>query len=180
MCKDKIRLDSGDRELNVTLISDLIEPYRTMALNNQLRQYNPCNERLSVDQCKAEGNFDWKETPEGQQFWEDVCNNNVSPIVKQEKEKFERLGGCLLNEDVEYQKAIEDLKKMQMNASIIQMPPFYKMASNMTKREYFAGLAMQNITTSIGFNKAYYEDVAKASVQMADALVKELSKDNGK
>ena len=51
----------------------------------------------------------------------------------------------------------------------------------LTKREYFAGLALQGICVNAGrnghdFNKK--EKIAKASIELADALLKELSKTN--
>ena len=52
-------------------------------------------------------------------------------------------------------------------------------SEGMTKREYFAGLAMQGLMagmSSMGFIAA---DVATASRIAADALLAELDKDNG-
>lgn len=42
----------------------------------------------------------------------------------------------------------------------------------LTKREYFAGLAMQGMASS----DLTYEDIAHDAVKMADALLKELDK----
>lgn len=42
----------------------------------------------------------------------------------------------------------------------------------LTKREYFAGLAMQGMANS----DLTYEDIAHDAVKMADALLKELDK----
>lgn len=42
----------------------------------------------------------------------------------------------------------------------------------LTKREYFAGLAMQGMAS----NDLTYEDIAHDAVKMADALLKELDK----
>ena len=49
----------------------------------------------------------------------------------------------------------------------------------LTKREYFAGLAMQSSDLKAYANKygnKWADEVAKDSVQMADALLKELEK----
>jgi hypothetical protein len=42
--------------------------------------------------------------------------------------------------------------------------------SGLTKREYFAGLAMANLSSSV-LNKAQEESVARLSVKLADALL---------
>jgi hypothetical protein len=46
----------------------------------------------------------------------------------------------------------------------------------LTKREYFAGLAMQGLAAS----DSTYENIAHDSVKMADALLKELDKPKNK
>jgi hypothetical protein len=47
----------------------------------------------------------------------------------------------------------------------------------LTKREYFAGLAMQGLLVNIGRNTCYTEgDVADLAVKSADALLAELAK----
>ena len=54
--------------------------------------------------------------------------------------------------------------------------------SGLTKREHFAGLAMQNIINRYNpweqgdFDSSEYEIVAENAVGLADALLKELSK----
>ena len=45
----------------------------------------------------------------------------------------------------------------------------------LTKREYFAGLAMQGICASNGWEQSM-DGIVKASVEMADKLLKELEK----
>lgn len=55
-------------------------------------------------------------------------------------------------------------------------------AMGLTKREYFAGLAMQNIINRYNpwdqgdFDSSEYEIVAENAVGLADALLKELAK----
>jgi hypothetical protein len=54
--------------------------------------------------------------------------------------------------------------------------------SGLTKREYFAALAMQGTNTEAyanTFGNKWAENVAKDSVQMADALLAELDKPKG-
>ena len=46
----------------------------------------------------------------------------------------------------------------------------------LTKREYFAGLAMQGIVTKEKFNDLDVTDIAYVAVKMADDLLKELDK----
>lgn len=46
----------------------------------------------------------------------------------------------------------------------------------LTKREYFAGLAMQSMVSSPEFNSVVSSEVAKYAVTYADALLLELSK----
>jgi hypothetical protein len=48
--------------------------------------------------------------------------------------------------------------------------------SGLTKREYFAAMAMQGLLTLTMQSRASWEDAAKTSVQCADALLEELSK----
>ena len=51
-------------------------------------------------------------------------------------------------------------------------------ASNLTKREYFAGLAMQGILSKAGFSAAHndlHQYLAQESVKFADALLTELA-----
>jgi hypothetical protein len=51
----------------------------------------------------------------------------------------------------------------------------------LTKREYFAGLAMQGLMTSQDQNGSWRHDIktcAEISVQMADAILAELEKNN--
>ncbi len=50
-------------------------------------------------------------------------------------------------------------------------PPY----SGLTKREWFAGLAMQGIISSLDM-KVAADEVARAALMMADALLKELDK----
>jgi hypothetical protein len=53
--------------------------------------------------------------------------------------------------------------------------------TGLTKREYFAGLAMQSyVNTYYGEQKDTIEDVAKRSVKMADVLLEELDKTKNK
>lgn len=47
-------------------------------------------------------------------------------------------------------------------------------AGGLTKREYFAAMAMQGMASVIG--PGSLEDIAKSSVRYADALLKELAK----
>ena len=49
-------------------------------------------------------------------------------------------------------------------------------SNGLTKREYFAAMAMQNMTR-INFNEAHPYEVAEKSVKFADALIKELNKE---
>lgn len=46
----------------------------------------------------------------------------------------------------------------------------------LTKREYFAAMAMQNMTR-LNFNEAHPYEVAEKSVKFADALINELNKE---
>ena len=48
--------------------------------------------------------------------------------------------------------------------------------TGLTKREYFAGLAMQGFIASGDLMDWEHEDVAKISLKMADALINALSK----
>jgi len=55
----------------------------------------------------------------------------------------------------------------------------HKEAMGLTKREYFAGLAMQGLMTSQDQNGSWRHDIktcAEISVQMADAILAELDK----
>lgn len=47
--------------------------------------------------------------------------------------------------------------------------------SGLTKREYFAAMAMQGLADNKNLG---YDDTAKVSVKLADALLKELEKQN--
>jgi hypothetical protein len=46
----------------------------------------------------------------------------------------------------------------------------------LTKREYFAGLAMQGMMANQGLNSYENNTIAKWSIEMADALLAELDK----
>ncbi len=46
----------------------------------------------------------------------------------------------------------------------------------LTKREHLAGLAMQGLSHMLSDTAFNYEDIAKDSVNMADALIDELNK----
>lgn len=46
----------------------------------------------------------------------------------------------------------------------------------LTKREHFAGLAMQGIINKFAFVKGQEDDIAEISVMVADALLAELEK----
>lgn len=51
-----------------------------------------------------------------------------------------------------------------------------KKVIGLTKREHFAGLAMQATIAKIDIQDRYTEIVAELSIQMADALLEELEK----
>lgn len=46
--------------------------------------------------------------------------------------------------------------------------------NGLTKREYFAGLAMQGLIASGVTEKHYFTDVVSASIQYADEILKQL------
>ena len=48
--------------------------------------------------------------------------------------------------------------------------------SGITKREYFAGLAMQGLLSNIGTNKWADDKICKESIMYADMLLEALSK----
>ena len=52
------------------IIKDLPEKIKLLALQRQKDAGNIPNENLYVDAFKVNGNFDWNETPEGNEFWE--------------------------------------------------------------------------------------------------------------
>jgi hypothetical protein len=52
------------------IIKDLPKKIKLLALQRQKDAGNIPNENLSVDAFKVNGNFDWIETPEGNNFWE--------------------------------------------------------------------------------------------------------------
>ena len=60
------------------------------------------------------------------------------------------------------------------------MHEYYVRCPGLTKREYFAALAMQGIASTRDINKQawpeWYTTAAKESVTIADALIKELNK----
>lgn len=56
-------------------------------------------------------------------------------------------------------------------------PPFYDYTGGLTKREYFAAMAMQGmIASNPGIQIKYPEKMAKIAVNYADHLIEELNK----
>ncbi len=49
--------------------------------------------------------------------------------------------------------------------------------SGLTKREILAAMAMQGLSSTIDINSYSPHDISVVAVQLADALIKELSKD---
>jgi len=50
----------------------------------------------------------------------------------------------------------------------------------LTKREYFAALAMQGFLAEGAVSRAHIGEIAESSVQTADALIEALNKESGK
>jgi hypothetical protein len=72
----------------------------------------------------------------------------------------------------------EFLLKEQWNASyVIETSDTIPMANELTKREYFAGLAMQGICVNVGRNMHNWNkphDIALDAIRIADELLKQL------
>jgi hypothetical protein len=58
-------------------IKDLPQPYREMALIEQEAQGNKRNEKLRLSRFMLEGNFGWRKSNCGADFWNDVYNGNT-------------------------------------------------------------------------------------------------------
>ncbi len=65
--------------------------------------------------------------------------------------------------------------KICVGHTVPEDQPIYEHPKGLTKREYFAGLAMQGFGY-IGKNE--YSGYMKECVELADALIKELGEDN--
>ena len=65
-------------------------------------------------------------------------------------------------------------KNKNHHYSAFPLPEYYR-DCGLTKREYFAGLAMQGILSKHGIGQ-YYDKVAEEAVKYADALLEELDK----
>lgn len=75
-------------------------------------------------------------------------------------------------------KKIEIIKKTQTKKGV-QTISYYYIANAITKREHFAGLAMQGLlSNSSQTDTTDFEWVAKHAVGYADALIEELNKTN--
>ena len=72
-------------------IRDLDEPYRSMALTEQIQQGNEPNEDLDVDCFTNEGGFNWVNSLAGSDFWLDIYNYRPSKITPKIKGKFPKL-----------------------------------------------------------------------------------------
>jgi len=57
-------------------------------------------------------------------------------------------------------------------------PEFYDISTGLTKREYFAGLAMQGLCANSSTYDWPIKDVSSISIKFANSLIKELSKDD--
>ena len=70
----------------------------------------------------------------------------------------------------------KDIKKNKHNQRIITPPPAY-LSEGLTKRAYFAGLAMHAIISNQGMlDKIGQQDIVKTSLKYADRLLDEISK----
>lgn len=70
-------------------------------------------------------------------------------------------------------KKIETIKKTQTKKGV-QTISYYYIANSLTKREYFAAMAMQGLLTKFGND--YELQIAKDAIYWADALIEELNK----
>jgi len=70
-------------------------------------------------------------------------------------------------------KKIETIKKTQTKKGV-QTISYYYIANSLTKREYFAVMAMQGLLA--GNASDSIEDASKYAVKAADALIEELNK----
>lgn len=86
--------------------------------------------------------FDWDKTKEGDDYWRDIYKN----------------GGSLQTDQM---RATEQITSNQNP---------YKHPTGLTKREYFAGLAMQGLINNV--NSDQY--IAESAVRLADELLKQL------
>ena len=59
-----------------------------------------------------------------------------------------------------------------------ELPQFNHHSYGLTKREYFAAIAMQGILSNAHSHSLSRKEVAISSVEMADALIEELNKQN--
>jgi hypothetical protein len=75
-----------------TLIKHLPEPFREMAINNQILQGNKKRTDINLSCGKSQENFNWKKTPEGYLFWRLVserefeCEHVLEILEKFKKE----------------------------------------------------------------------------------------------
>ena len=70
----------------------------------------------------------------------------------------------------------KDIRKNKHNQRIITPPPAY-LSEGLTKRAYFAGLAMHAIISNQGMlDKIGQQDIVKTSLKYADRLLDEISK----
>ncbi len=70
-------------------ISELPEPYRSMALANQKLQGNEPNEEKDLgNHGKKTGGFNWSETKEGIKFWDDVWYGKSPELTPEIKKNY--------------------------------------------------------------------------------------------
>ena len=70
-------------------------------------------------------------------------------------------------------KKIETIKKTQTKKGV-QTISYYYIANGLTKREYFAAMALQGLLAKYGSD--YQVQIAKDAIYWADALIEELNK----
>ena len=76
-------------------------------------------------------------------------------------------------------KPIYPFNEIDWNRSSNEVTTYYSQESGLTKREYFAGLAMQGLISSCDwnvtiFNKDLIEATSKNAIELADELLKQL------
>lgn len=70
-------------------------------------------------------------------------------------------------------KKIETIKKTQTKKGV-QTISYYYIANSLTKREYFAAMAMQGFITKYGVD--FQEEQIKQAIFVADIIIEELNK----
>ena len=69
------------------LIKDLPKEIQEVVFKRQEEQGNPKHDKLNLNFCKDEGNFDWNITKEGDDFWEEINDGNFDVFYEKYPKK---------------------------------------------------------------------------------------------